>query len=95
MSIGRGYAGLRTFSGILGTQCIEKKTFSKCFNNLCVINESMKMEMFQLSRKTNMEVNLKVDLTLLADNILNITVSNGGTWQKRGPYITLWYQHYN
>lgn len=85
LSIGKGHAALETFSMILGMPSMDRKTFSKCLDNLADKNIVIEKEVLQVSRdlvrKTYFEQNsLQED----SDAIIDITVSYDGTWQKRG-----------
>ncbi|GFT24138.1 uncharacterized protein TNCV_2063861 [Trichonephila clavipes] len=83
LAIGRGHAGLETFSAILGTPCMDRKTFSKCLENLCNKNETAKVEMLRISREHVRQTNLYSHPDLGRNNIIDITVSYDGTWHKR------------
>ncbi|GFV39190.1 uncharacterized protein TNCV_1157751 [Trichonephila clavipes] len=84
LAIGRGHAALETFSAILGTPCMDRKTFSKCLENVCNKNESAKVEMLRISREHVRQTNLYSHPDLGQNNIIDITVSYDGTWHKRG-----------
>ncbi|GFV81201.1 uncharacterized protein TNCV_4772302 [Trichonephila clavipes] len=84
LAIGRGHAALETFSAILGTPCMDRKTFSKCLENLCNKNENAKVEMLRISREHVRQTNLYSHPDLGQNNIIYITVSYDGTWHKRG-----------
>ncbi|GFY36686.1 uncharacterized protein TNCV_2566491 [Trichonephila clavipes] len=84
LAIGRGHAALETFSAILGTPCRDRKTFSKCLENLCNKNETAKVEMLRISREHVRQTNLYSHPDLGRNNIIDITVSYDGTWHKRG-----------
>ncbi|GFW39843.1 uncharacterized protein TNCV_2420081 [Trichonephila clavipes] len=84
LAIGRGHAALETFSAILGTPCMDRKTFSKCLENLCNKNETAKVEMLRISREHVRQTNLYSHPDLGRNNIIDITVSYDGTWHKRG-----------
>ncbi|GFU90294.1 uncharacterized protein TNCV_2717521 [Trichonephila clavipes] len=84
LAIGRGHAAFETFSAILGTPCMDRKTFTKCLENLCNKNENAKAEMLQISRDHVRQANLYLHPDLVQNNIIDITVSCDGTWHKRG-----------
>ncbi|GFW97186.1 uncharacterized protein TNCV_631911 [Trichonephila clavipes] len=84
LAIGRGHAALETSSAILGTPCMDRKTFSKCLENLCNKNENAKVEMLRISREHVRQTNLYSHPDLGQNNIIDITVSYDGTWHKRG-----------
>lgn len=50
LAIGRGHAALETFAAILGTPCMDRKTFAKCLENVWEKSENTKIEMLRLSR---------------------------------------------
>ncbi|GFV06638.1 uncharacterized protein TNCV_2949601 [Trichonephila clavipes] len=82
LTIGRGYAALETFSAILGTPCMDRKTFSKCLENLCNKNENAKAEMLQISRDHVRQAILYLHPDLVQNNVMYITASY--EWHKRG-----------
>ncbi|GFU02192.1 uncharacterized protein TNCV_1547681 [Trichonephila clavipes] len=67
-----------------GTPCMDRKTFSKCLENLCNKNENAKVEMLRISREHVRQTNLYSHPDLGQNNIIDITVSYDGTWHKRG-----------
>nr|XP_042913580.1 uncharacterized protein LOC122273614 [Parasteatoda tepidariorum] len=83
LAIGRGHAALETFSAVLNMPSMDKKTFSKCLHNLSVKNKELKVKMLEISRQIVRESHMSVDSVNTTD-ILDISVSYDGTWQKRG-----------
>ncbi|GFU82663.1 uncharacterized protein TNCV_2900041 [Trichonephila clavipes] len=63
---------------------MDRKTFSKCLENLCNKNENAKDEMQQTSRDHVRQANLYLHPDLVQNNIIDITVTYDGTWHKRG-----------
>ncbi|GFU50343.1 uncharacterized protein TNCV_301721 [Trichonephila clavipes] len=52
LAIGRGHAALETFSAILGTPCMDRKTFSKCLENLCNKMKTRKLKCYESQGNT-------------------------------------------
>lgn len=84
LSFGKGHAALENFSKILGTPCMDRKTFATNLEDLFKKSEATTVEMLRVSREIVREANLDMDQSKLHDNILDITVSYDGTWHKRG-----------
>ncbi|GFS48185.1 uncharacterized protein TNCV_2295971 [Trichonephila clavipes] len=84
LSIGRGHAALETFSSVLNMPTMDRKTFAKCMHNLSVKNKEVKKKMLEMSRQTAREAHVKVDASLKNQEIIDVSVTYDGTWQKRG-----------
>ncbi|GFU38783.1 uncharacterized protein TNCV_2891611 [Trichonephila clavipes] len=84
LSIGRGHAALETFSSVLNMPTMDRKTFAKCMHNLSVKNKEVKKKMLEMSREAAREAHVKVDASLKNQEIIDVSVSYDGTWQKRG-----------
>ncbi len=84
LAIGRGHAALETFSMILGTPSMDKKTFNRCMHNICSQNKTLKFEMLTLSHQTIRNAHILADPALESKEVLDISVTYDGTWQKRG-----------
>ncbi|GFU38536.1 uncharacterized protein TNCV_3399681 [Trichonephila clavipes] len=84
LSIGRGHAALETFSSVLNMPTMDRKTFAKCMHNLSVKNKEVKKKMLEMSRQAAREAHVKVDASLTNQEIIDVSVSYDGTWQKRG-----------
>ncbi|GFX83439.1 uncharacterized protein TNCV_4537881 [Trichonephila clavipes] len=94
LAIGRGHAALETFSAILGTPCMDRKTFSKCLENLCNKNETAKVEMLRISREHVRQTNLYSHPDLGRNNIIGYNcLPYDGTWHKRGHTVPIWHRH--
>ncbi|GFX30290.1 uncharacterized protein TNCV_1963971 [Trichonephila clavipes] len=83
LSIGRGHAALETFSSVLNMPTMDRKTFAKCMHNLSVKNKEVKKKMLEMSRQAAREAQVKVDASLKNQEIIDVSVSYDGTWQKR------------
>ncbi|GFY13465.1 uncharacterized protein TNCV_1803361 [Trichonephila clavipes] len=81
---GRGHAALETFSSVLNMPTMDRKTFAKCMHNLSVKNKEVKKKMLEMSRQAAREAHVKVDASLKNQEIIDVSVSYDGTWQKRG-----------
>ncbi|GFV23431.1 uncharacterized protein TNCV_4781431 [Trichonephila clavipes] len=84
LSIGRGHAALETFSSVLNMPTMDRKAFAKCMHNLSVKNKEVKKKMLEMSRQAAREAHVKVDASLKNQEIIDVSVSYDGTWQKRG-----------
>ncbi|GFX87038.1 uncharacterized protein TNCV_2636781 [Trichonephila clavipes] len=84
LSIGRGHAALETFSSVLNMPTMDRKTFAKCMHNLSVKNKEVKKKMLEMSRQAAREAHVKVDASLKNQEIIDVSVSYDGTWQKQG-----------
>ncbi|GFX02775.1 uncharacterized protein TNCV_4437571 [Trichonephila clavipes] len=84
LSIGRGHAALETFSSVLNMPTMDRKTFAKCMHNLSVKNKEVKKKMLEMSRQAAREAHVKVDASLKNQEIIDVSASYDGTWQKRG-----------
>ncbi|GFT92142.1 uncharacterized protein TNCV_3151171 [Trichonephila clavipes] len=84
LSIGRGHAALETFSSVLNMPTMDRKTFAKCMHNLSMKNKEVKKKMLEMSRQAAREAHVKVDASLKNQEIIDVSVSYDGTWQKRG-----------
>ncbi|GFV56967.1 uncharacterized protein TNCV_1678481 [Trichonephila clavipes] len=84
LSIGRGHAALETFSSVLNMPTTDRKTFAKCMHNLSVKNKEVKKKILQMSRQAAREAHVKVVASLKNQEIIDVSVSYDGTWQKRG-----------
>ncbi|GFV16866.1 uncharacterized protein TNCV_3363631 [Trichonephila clavipes] len=84
LSIGRGHVALETFSSVLNMPTMDRKTFAKCMHNLSVKNKEVKKKMLEMSRQAAREAHVKVDASLKNQEIIDVSVSYDGTWQKRG-----------
>ncbi|GFY12740.1 uncharacterized protein TNCV_4283981, partial [Trichonephila clavipes] len=84
LSIGRGYAALETFSFVLNMPTKDRKTFAKCMHNLSVKNKEVEKKMLEMSRQAAREAHVKVDVSLRNQEIIDVSVSYDGAWQKRG-----------
>ncbi|GFV75930.1 uncharacterized protein TNCV_1455271 [Trichonephila clavipes] len=84
LSIGRGHAALETFSSVLNMPTMDRKTFAKCMHNLSVKNKEVKKKMLEMSHQAAREAHVKVDASLKNQEIIDVSVSYEGTWQKRG-----------
>lgn len=84
LSIGKGHAALETFSMVLGMKSMDKKTFSKCLDNLSDNNFLMRENVLSTSRDLVRKAHMELNSTLGVNDMLDITVSYDGTWQKRG-----------
>ncbi|GFY03505.1 uncharacterized protein TNCV_3211421 [Trichonephila clavipes] len=82
LSIGRGHAALETFSSVLNMPTMDRKTFAKCMHNLSVKNKEVKKKMLEMSRQAAREAHVKVDASLQNQEIIDVSVSYDGTWQK-------------
>ncbi|GFY31797.1 uncharacterized protein TNCV_4201061 [Trichonephila clavipes] len=80
----RGHAALETFSSVLNMPTMDRKTFAKCMHNLSVKNKEVKKKMLEMSRQAAREAHVKVDASLKNQEIIDVSVSYDGTWQKRG-----------
>ncbi|GFY11750.1 uncharacterized protein TNCV_1529421 [Trichonephila clavipes] len=89
LSIGRWHAALETFSSVLNMPTMERKTFAKGMYNLSGKNKEAKKNMLEMSRQTAREAHVKVDATLKNQEIIDVSVSYDGTWQKRGHISNL------
>lgn len=69
---------------ILGMQTMDKKTFSKCLDNLSENNILMREDVLSTSRNLVRKTHMDLNPTLGMNDVLDITVSCNGTWQKRG-----------
>ncbi|GFW11514.1 uncharacterized protein TNCV_3810331 [Trichonephila clavipes] len=63
---------------------MDRKTFAKCMHNLSVKNKEVKKKMLEMSRQAAREAHVKVDASLKNQEIIDVSVSYDGTWQKRG-----------
>ncbi|GFW92967.1 uncharacterized protein TNCV_3759551 [Trichonephila clavipes] len=70
----------------LGSTCQQwtEKPFAKCMHNLSVKNKEVKKKMLEMSRQAAREAHVKVDASLKNQEIIDVSVSYDGTWQKRG-----------
>lgn len=84
LSIGRGHAAIQTFSMILGMPGMDKKTFSNCLDNLCESNAQVKNEILKFSNERVRNAHIELNSELTTNDVIGITVSYDGTWQKRG-----------
>ncbi|GFU92453.1 uncharacterized protein TNCV_5018201 [Trichonephila clavipes] len=84
LSIGRGHAALETFSSVLKMPTMDRKTFVKCMHKLSEKNKEVKKKRLDMSRQAVTEAHVKVDATLKNQDIIDVSVSYDGTWQKRG-----------
>ncbi|GFX29318.1 uncharacterized protein TNCV_3218521 [Trichonephila clavipes] len=80
----RGHAALETFSSVLNMPTMDRKAFAKCMHNLSVKNKEVKKKMLEMSRQAAREAHVKVDASLKNQEIIDVSVSYDGTWQKRG-----------
>ncbi|GFT62787.1 uncharacterized protein TNCV_4854901 [Trichonephila clavipes] len=80
----RGHAALETFSSVFNMPTMDRKTFAKCMHNLSVKNKEVKKKMLEMSRHAAREAHVKVDASLKNQEIIDVSVSYDGTWQKRG-----------
>ena len=82
LKVGKGHDALEVFSMAIGIHAMDKATFSKCLNNLYEEKKIFKDNILSISqniiRKKHDEFNNNVG------DIIDITVSYDGTWQKRG-----------
>ncbi|GFW39580.1 uncharacterized protein TNCV_3187511 [Trichonephila clavipes] len=83
LSIGTGHAALETFSSVLNMPTMDRKTFAKCMHNLSVKNKEVKKKMLEMSRQAAREAHVKIDASLKNQEIIDVSVSYDGTWQKR------------
>ncbi|GFX93103.1 uncharacterized protein TNCV_140471 [Trichonephila clavipes] len=67
---------------------MDRKTFAKCMHNLSVKNKEVK-KMLEVSRQAAREAHVKVDASLKNQEIIDVSVSYDGTWQKRGHTFNL------
>ncbi|GFT47433.1 uncharacterized protein TNCV_3749841 [Trichonephila clavipes] len=81
---GRGHAALETFSSVLNMPTMDQKTFAKCMHNLSVKNKEVKKKILEMSHQAAREAHVKVDASLKNQEIIYVSVSYDGTWQKRG-----------
>lgn len=84
LKIGKGHAALEVFSMVMGVHAMDKKTFSKCLNSLSKEKEKFRDEILLFARNIVRSKHEELDSSLQNNNIIDITVSYDGTWQKRG-----------
>ncbi|GFV62791.1 uncharacterized protein TNCV_2317041 [Trichonephila clavipes] len=87
-SIGRWHAALETFLTVLNMSTVDRKTFAKYMHNLSEKNKEVKKNMLEMSRQAAREAHVKVDASLKKQEIIDVSVSYDGTWQKRGHTLT-------
>ena len=82
LKIGKGHAALEIFSMAIGIHAMDASTFSKCLSKLYeekqIHNENMLKISQNIIRKKHEEFGN------VTGEIIDITVSYDGTWQKRG-----------
>lgn len=83
LKIGKGHAALEVFSMALGVHVMDKKTFSKCLLSLHEEKKNFRKEILEISQNAVKKWHSELDINL-NDDIIDITVSYDGTWQKRG-----------
>lgn len=84
LKIGKGHAALEIFSMAIGINAMDKKTFSRCLNKLYEEKKNYKDGILEASRKIIAERHAELVLTSDKNDILDISVTYDGTWQKRG-----------
>lgn len=84
LAIGKGHAALETFSMILGMPTMDKKTFSKNVEVLSKNNVEIKTNVLKASRDLARKAHLELNPLLKKDDVIDISVSYDGSWQKRG-----------
>ncbi|GFV51361.1 uncharacterized protein TNCV_4687241 [Trichonephila clavipes] len=63
---------------------MDRKTFAKCMHNLSMKNKELKKKMFEMSHQAAKEAHVKVHASLKNQEIIDVSASYDGTWQKRG-----------
>lgn len=81
LKIGKGHAALEVFSMVVGIHAMDKKTFSRCLNSLYEERKNFKEDVLDIARNI---VRKKHEDLGNNNDIIDITVSYDGTWQKRG-----------
>lgn len=84
IEIGKGYSALETFSMAIGMPTMDSKTFRRCFSSVVEKKSKLKAEMFEISRETVRKVYREADSSIKEGDIIDLSVSYDGTWQKRG-----------
>lgn len=84
IAVGKGHSALETFSMALGMPTMDSKTFQRCFSSVIEQKSKLKDEMFKISRETVRKVYLEAGNSVQEDDVIDISVSYDGTWQKRG-----------
>lgn len=83
LKIGKGHAAIEVFSMAIGIHAMDKKTFSKCLRSLYTERQTFKNDILQVARNVVRKKHEEFD-SVADQDILDITVSYDGTWQKRG-----------
>lgn len=68
----------------LGMPTMDSKTFHKCFSSVVETKSKLKAEMFKISRETVRKVYQEADSSIKENDVIDISVTYHGTWQKRG-----------
>ena len=84
LKIGKRHTALEIFSMAVGIHAMDKKTFSKCVHTLFEEKKILKNEILEISRTIIRKRHEEIDEPKAEDEIIDITVSYDGTWQKRG-----------
>ncbi|GBN79805.1 hypothetical protein AVEN_243360-1 [Araneus ventricosus] len=85
LKIGKGHAAVEVFSMAIGIHAMDEKTFSKCLHKLYEEKQSYKDDILQVSRKIVRQKHNELASPSDQNNeIIDMTVSYDGAWQKRG-----------
>ncbi|KAG8179531.1 hypothetical protein JTE90_025758 [Oedothorax gibbosus] len=85
LSIGKGQAALDTFAMILGLPTMDPKTFANHMDYLALQYNSVKEDVLSKSRDIVRQHYADIcSGCTSSEDIINISVSYDGTWQKRG-----------
>lgn len=90
VSICKGHSTVKTFFMTLNIQCMDKKAFFKCLNDLAGENAPIKNRFWNF-HKTWCDRHIYIERNLLDasddTSILDVNVSYDGKSEKRGPRV--------